>query len=77
MADAFEYTGNQKVAGDLSSAAGHLYTLAKVIVGTINEHIDGELRNAQEGSANILKAILAGAYASKDPDTATTERATS
>jgi len=58
LAEAFEMTGNSKVANDLYNIARDIDDAAERVSKSLSAQGDRDLREAQAGVAGTLKAIL-------------------
>ena len=60
LANAFERTGNSKVAGNLLNLAEALDERSEILSHTWGRHVGEMLQESTQASTNMLKAALAG-----------------
>lgn len=65
LSEAFHQVGNEKVGLKLNRIAISIESAMKEINEAIKNHIHEEYKQAQESSANVFKATLAGIEISK------------
>ena len=68
LAQAFHRTGNGTVAQKLSLQSARLHAARRGITNAVSEELNRSVKQAEESSQNVLKAVLVGVELGQNED---------